>query len=572
MKRIILNLIKSKTFFALLVNTVIMLFCISVTSFSYDSSKDFYNSIFICTDHFYYSSNINFILANLVGAVQYAFPNFNCFVLFQILLSFAGFVSLTFVFADKFGKKKSLIITVVINILFGLNHYANINSSKTAALLTAAGLLMILGAIVNKKYGLPFLVGIVEAITGSFYDYKFFFIGLGFVAAFFIGDLISRKRYKLSFRKFFWYFRPFLLCFLLVSFLVVFLNNYSYSVNHSTDEASGYYRYDQLTDQISRQKFPDFQQNKQQFADAGIYNIDSYNMLKKGYYDADHNLNINALEAVLNMQNSSSENNVFTSAYDCIIDTAHHISAFDCTAIIIICFLIVAAIYISLHKFRFLFFPVLYIINGIIAGLLMRMFNYNAEYELYGIWVLMCTFLFFSFNFEQFRTHKLTAPIRFRGSYLFISVIATICLFIVYSTVFQHTANPPKDSDKPNGLITEISRHPEKYYVFDPQTSILYFSYSENYIHPLWGFRDDFSDNIDSFGYFHHEDELRKRNMSENIYDAVLTNNRIYVVDNDVTFRKERYFSKYYAETGKSAKYEQVKILDGYSIYEVVQE
>ena len=48
MKDKILNALKSKTFFALAINIVIMALIIVVTAFSYDSADDFYNSLYIC--------------------------------------------------------------------------------------------------------------------------------------------------------------------------------------------------------------------------------------------------------------------------------------------------------------------------------------------------------------------------------------------------------------------------------------------------------------------------------------------------------------------------------------------
>ena len=85
MKDKILNALKSKTFFALAINIVIMALIIGVTAFSYDSADDFYNSLYICQYHNYYNNDINYIFATITGSLQYILLNFNCFVLFQIL-------------------------------------------------------------------------------------------------------------------------------------------------------------------------------------------------------------------------------------------------------------------------------------------------------------------------------------------------------------------------------------------------------------------------------------------------------------------------------------------------------
>lgn len=571
MKEKTLNLLKSNLFFAVVINIVIMLFCIEVTTFSYDSSKDFYNSLYICNHHFYYSSSINYILSTIIGSVQYVFDGFNCFVLSQILLSFSAFVSITFVFADKFSKKKSAVITFLINILFALNHYADIYTSKTAALLVAAGFLLLLNSINNKRYNLPCWVGAAEVAFGSFFDYKYFFIGLAFAVAFFIGDLISKRKYKIAFRKFFWYFRPFLIVFALVTLLVTGLNQYSYSVNHATEEATNYYEYEYTTDLISSLPYPNYAEHKAELSSVGITTENEYELLKNGYIDQSNSLGITALKLVSNIQQKENSKTVLFVTGNIFSDISYHLVSFDCYAILYLVFIALSVFYIVFQKRRFAFFPFLYLATGLASSILLRYFFSGETYHIYGIWLMMYIFLLYSFNFEQARPHKNPPVLKMKNSYIFISTICVICLFLCYSIVFQNTTNTIKESERPQSLFAEIDRHPDRYYVLDPNTGNEYMKYTENYIHPLWGFRQGFLDNVDGFGYFHNSDELRKRNLSDNIYEAVLTYNKIYVVDKNITFRKERYFTTKYAEKGKTVSYNQISEFDGYKIYTVTQ-
>ena len=285
MKDKILNALKSKTFFALAINIVIMALIIGVTAFSYDSADDFYNSLYICQYHNYYNNDINYIFATITGSLQYILLNFNCFVLFQILLSCAAFSSVTFVFVDKFGKHKAFIFTLVLNILFSFDHYSNILSSKTAALLLTAGFLMALNAIRNKRYSLPFWIGVLEVIFGTFLCFKYFFVGLAFFIAFFIGDMIAKRKYKLPFRKFFWYFRPFVLVFVFIVLVGCGLEYYSYSVNNANAETSGLYRYSVLADKTDDNAFPNYSDYCEELNSVGINSANEYELFVDGYYD-----------------------------------------------------------------------------------------------------------------------------------------------------------------------------------------------------------------------------------------------------------------------------------------------
>ena len=88
----------------------------------------------------------------------------------------------------------------------------------------------------------------------------------------------------------------------------------------------------------------------------------------------------------------------------------------------------------------------------------------------------------------------------------------------------------------------------------------------------MWGFDDSYLSNLDDFGYFHNEQILRKRNLSDNIYQALLSNHKIYVIDENITFKKEKYFNLNYADKYETISYSLVKELDNFKIYEVVVE
>lgn len=572
MKEKIFKFLKSKTLFAFVFNVAIMAICIIVTSFSFESSDDFLNSVNICQKHFYYSSSINYILAVIVGSAQYAFRDFNCYVLAQILLSCSAFTAITFVFADKFNKKIAFGFSAIINILFALNHYQNINSNRTSALLLTAGFLLVLNAIRNKRYNLPCWIGVAMISFGSFYNYVYFFVALGFAVAFFFGDLISKKKFKLPFRKFFWYFRPFLLMFLLVTIVVFGLNQFSYSVNHATDEASDFYNYSYLKTSINNNlPYPNFEDYEEKFADVGINSKGDYELLKSGYYDSEKALNLDALQTVYDIQKEEKSNAFLTSFTDIFTDNYHHFASFDCEAIIILVFIGLGILFVIYQKNRFGFFPIFYVAAGLISSLLLRYFYSGAKYLMYGNWLLMVVLLFYSLNFEKGRTKHIPQLLKIKHGNLIIALAVIICLGAGYISVYTVHNSNNKDT-VPQSLISEIERSPHKYYVFDTKTAIGLYQFSENYMHPLWGFKDGYLDNVDTFGYFHNTENLIKRNMPTNIYEAVLTNREIYVIDKTSVNIKEQYFTNNYTRNGHTVRYKLLNNIDNYCIYNVIVE
>ena len=538
MKDKILNALKSKTFFALAINIVIMALIIGVTAFSYDSADDFYNSLYICQYHNYYNNDINYIFATITGSLQYILLNFNCFVLFQILLSCAAFSSVTFVFVDKFGKHKAFIFTLVLNILFSFDHYSNILSSKTAALLLTAGFLMALNAIRNKRYSLPFWIGVLEVIFGTFLCFKYFFVGLAFFIAFFIGDMIAKRKYKLPFRKFFWYFRPFVLVFVFIVLVGCGLEYYSYSVNNANAETSELYRYSVLADKTDDNAFPNYSDYCEELNSVGINSANEYELFVDGYYDENNGLNTAALEKVADIQKRENPYNFFDNAG-------------------------------ALFKKRFAFFPALYFAVGFAACMYVRYAMDSSAYTMYGILLMILSFTMYSFDFGHLRKDEYSNITDKSRKTVLISVIVFVILGVASCVSYFFHITPVSYDKKPSDLYTEVDRHPENYYVLDPVTAKEYISYTDNYIHPLWGFSSDFLHNVDGFGYLHRTNQLVNRNLSTNIYEAVVDGRNVYVIDKNITFIKENYLNQYYGKKDSVIVYKDEKEFNGFTIYSV---
>lgn len=569
MKEKILNALKSKTFFALAVNIVIMVLIIGITAFSYDSSDDFYNSLYICQYHNYYSSEINYIFATITGSLQYILMNFNCFVLFQILLSCAAFSSLTFVFADKFGKDKALIFTLLLNILFSFDHYSHILSSKTSALLLTAGFLMALNAIRNKRYSLPFWVGLAEIVFGTFLCFKYFFVGLAFFIAFFIGDMIAKRKYKLPFRKFFWYFRPFVLVFVFIMLIGCGLEYYSYSVNNANAETSSMYKYSVLTDETDNNAFPNYSDCRDELNSVGISSSNEYELFVDGYYDENNGLNTNALEKVAEIQRQENPYDSFGEVGAMFSDAWGHIAGFDSYLIVFIVIIAVMVSFIIVQKKRFAFFPPLYLVIGFASCMYVRYAMDSSAYTMYGVLLMILSFMIYSFDFGHLRKEEYNNIADKNKKTILISVVALVMLCAAGCTTYFFHLTPVSYDKKPSDLYTEVDRHPENYYVLDPVTAKEYISYTDNYIHPLWGFSSNFLNNVDGFGYLHQKDQLVNRNLSTNIYEAVIDGRNVFVIDKNITFIKENYLNQYYGQDNSVVVYQDVKEFNGFTIYSV---
>ena len=538
MKEKILTVWKSNFLFAFVLNAFFLAACVLFTSFTYEGTADYYNSIYICQKHIYTNANINYILATIIGTAQYVLQSINCFVLFEVLASFAAFTSITFVFADKYNKRKAFVFCTLLNIMFALHHYTNVESTRTAALLCAAGFLLILLAVYQKRYSLSCWIGVLEILFGASLNTTYFFVALGFGIAFFFGDMIAKKKYRLPFRKLFWYFRPFLLMFLLVTVLTLGLSQLSYSVNTATSESREFYEYTSTQNAVSALPFPSYGDHFEEFEEVGINSEADYELLKNGYYDGDTSLNAEALKTVLKIQQKENPKNLGSVCYSIFKDNYSEIMQLNRSIIVLAIFLTISLVFILYHKNRFSFFPLFYFIVGYLSSFLIRILYNNIENLTYGIWVFMFVMMLNSFNFELERRKKPATKLRLNNGYLIISISIVVSLAALNGIIYYNNRPTVKTESDARFLVSELDRNPDCYYVIDPDTKEDFIKYTENYIHPMWGFRDDYLSNLDDFGFYHNEQIMRRRNYPENIYEALLTKKKIYIIDNNIVFKK----------------------------------
>ena len=59
------------------------------------------------------------------------------------------------------------------------------------------------------------------------------------------------------------------------------------------------------------------------------------------------------------------------------------------------------------------------------------------------------------------------------------------------------------------------------------------------------------------------------RNLSKNIYEAVVDGRNVYVIDKNITFIKENYLNKYYGKKDSIVVYKDEKEFNGFTIYSV---
>ena len=226
-------------------------------------------------------------------------------------------------------------------------------------------------------------------------------------------------------------------------------------------------------------------------------------------------------------------------------------------------------VFVTVQKKRFAFFPALYFAVGFAACMYVRYAMDSSAYTMYGILLMILSFTMYSFDFGHLRKDEYSNITDKNRKTVLISVIVLVILGVASCVSYFFHITPVSYDKKPSDLYTEVDRHPENYYVLDPVTAKEYISYTDNYIHPLWGFSSDFLHNVDGFGYLHRTNQLVNRNLSTNIYEAVVDGRNVYVIDKNITFIKENYLNQYYGKKDSVIVYKDEKEFNGFTIYSV---
>lgn len=158
---------------ALLINIATVLVCILFFSPAFETNDDS-GLIAIASGmrgardpHLVHS---NYLLGKLMTGLYAMFPELQWWSLLQFALLFTAFFMLTLIFIrDDFSITRIILITAVL-FFFSYEGYVRIQYTKTAGILSAAGLMVLFYGLIRKKADWALItIGIILAIFGSFY-------------------------------------------------------------------------------------------------------------------------------------------------------------------------------------------------------------------------------------------------------------------------------------------------------------------------------------------------------------------------------------------------------------------
>lgn len=185
---------KTNWLISLAVNAVILIAILMTTHMVYETNDDFAIASRI-VDGYPETTFVNYYLCKIILLLQGMMPHMNAYVLFQIAASFIAFVCFYKIVLDGTGSRVIHCATALCIAVFSIDHYCTIQFTKTAALLSAAGLLVIVECITKKRHAGYLVLGTLLLYTGAAFRVDGLIACIGFTGVYGLYWLfINRKR------------------------------------------------------------------------------------------------------------------------------------------------------------------------------------------------------------------------------------------------------------------------------------------------------------------------------------------------------------------------------------------
>ena len=262
---------------ALIINAVFMAAVLLTLRPYYETMDDFILQQFIDgqlgmkSAHLLY---VNIVLSEVLKLLYNILPMVPWYALMQYAIIFCALTGVTWVLLERMKNAPAILLSLMFLCVFGLDAYIRIQFSKTTALATVGGLLLMYSAMDcddwRVKYNPIMMCGIILALMGSMYRHRMF-ISVGFFMALLVIDpLMHQLRLKPDDLKekltqLVHIFSPFAL--LLALFAV--LHMFDMSV-YSVGEWKDYKDYNDARAAVMNYYVPPYEENEELYGKLGI--------------------------------------------------------------------------------------------------------------------------------------------------------------------------------------------------------------------------------------------------------------------------------------------------------------
>lgn len=183
---------KTNWIISILINAGIAAAVLLLTHMSYETNDDFAISSRI-VDGYSEVYFINYYLCFVLTKIQNLIPSLNAHVMMQLFLSFISFVCILKLVMDNCKEKIVVIAASALILFFSIDQYSTIQFTKSAALMTTAGAMLLIDALIKSRNAFYYITGFLLFLVGSCLRIEGTVVPFGFAGIYAIAWMIDHR-------------------------------------------------------------------------------------------------------------------------------------------------------------------------------------------------------------------------------------------------------------------------------------------------------------------------------------------------------------------------------------------
>lgn len=183
---------KTNWIISILINAGIAAAVLLLTHMSYETNDDFAISSRI-VDGYSEVYFINYYLCFVLTKIQNLIPSLNAHVMMQLVLSFISFVCILKLVMDNCKEKIVVIAASAMILFFSIDQYSTIQFTKSAALMTTAGAMLLIDALIKSRNAFYYITGFLLFLVGSCLRIEGTVVPFGFAGIYAIAWMIDHR-------------------------------------------------------------------------------------------------------------------------------------------------------------------------------------------------------------------------------------------------------------------------------------------------------------------------------------------------------------------------------------------
>lgn len=545
---------KDKFWFSILLNVIVLGILMIIFCPVYDKNDD--TAILGIASGLKGTSDNHLIFVNYILGCLFRMLYGICqvipwFAVGQYLLMFLAFVGITYVLIKLLKQSSYLWLVVVFLLTFSYEGYVQVNFTKTAGIVAAAGFTLLFWTLFQEKISLKmYIPGLLLALLGSMYRYNQFFCeavlftGLGVYFLLFLRYIYDENRGK-----------RLLTCvgtFLLLLVMVLGARKVD-RMMYSSEEWSYYLQYNSARAELLDYGFPDYYENEEAYKELGIDET-AFQLLKKWTHSDSEKITADTLQQIGELKEKKSVNMELVEGFlEKVPKGILKIPSFWCFAFIAVCWIfrgkhgalqfgtLIYEALVGIAVYFYLFYRGRCLINRVDVG----------------IWIAAAIVLLWMFNSEK-------QLIKYKGEVL---IFLCMMLFLIYAWRGDWRINRTRLPEKRRAertVLEEIHADTNHLYLTRYKTV----SYAKAY--GVWdSIPFGMGSNTYPLGGWTAQTPLYLSVLDkyeiENPFRDMINNEKVYLIDGDIDSTMNYVHMWYDAE----AEAVLVKTLGNYSIYQI---